>query len=59
MRDTLLTMQRVGSAIHFQYDSGRRVEVRFASDARSRRWLRDAYRYLVSLAQDGATAAGE
>jgi hypothetical protein len=58
-RDTLLTIQRIGSAIHFQYDGGKRVVVCFPSEAGSRRWLRDAHRYLVSLAQDGAHAATE
>ncbi len=49
----LISIRRVGSVIILEYqDDSEREQVQFADEAEADRWLRDVYRYLVSLAQN-------
>ncbi len=51
--DANISIRRVGSVITLEYeDDGSREQVQFADEAEADRWLRDVYRYIVSLAQN-------
>ena len=51
--NSFISIRRVGSVIILEYqDDSEREQVQFADEAEADRWLRDVYRYLVSLAQN-------